>query len=708
MKTGFSFLHSKLGRRFLLFFILCAFVPTVALVVISYRQVVSQIEEQSYLRLKRDVIGYSVSLYDRLLRIANDLDSIGRFIALAEPDAELLRQQYGDIFEELFDGFVLYRSSEPFQPLYGTLNSTILENFLTDERLKSKKPFLLALPGNDGSLFYIGQNIMTEQLRPFTVIAEVKSDYLFGFGPSPLLPPMTELVVYDRNGNNIITSMYGPTENYRDLAKTPVSTDLQVFQYVHNDQVYHGGISNIFLESRFQDVGWTIILSIARQDVMAALDNFKQTFPFIILFFLLVISYLSLLFIRKGLTPLQILQKGTQRIAQKDFATPVEIRSGDEFEDLGRSFNEMAGKLDNHFQAMTLLNEIDRAILSSLNRRTIIATTLQRLKSFFQCDLTIYLKNVEDSVEHITAYRLEGRRMSDPTIEHYQISLENQQRLFTADDHVIFPAEGNNNTDFLDEIQGGRPLTMLCLPLAVKNRKQRALLLGYAGDRTFNDDELYQARKIANQLAIALANSILVEDLATLAKGTIAALARTVDAKSKWTHGHSERVAEISVKIAKAMRLSEDMVETIGRAGLLHDIGKIGIPLSILDKPSSLNEDEYASIKNHPEIGAQILEPIEAYHDIIPILRQHHEKFDGSGYPAGLKDESIDIRARIMAVADVWDALVSERPYREGWVSQRAKDFILEGKGTHFDPKVVDIFMTLLSENQPALLSPAP
>jgi len=147
------------------------------------------------------------------------------------------------------------------------------------------------------------------------------------------------------------------------------------------------------------------------------------------------------------------------------------------------------------------------------------------------------------------------------------------------------------------------------LLLSIKNKRQRALLLGYTDDHSFSDDDLYQARKIANQLAIALANSILVDDLATLAKGTIAALARTVDAKSKWTHGHSERVAEISVKIAKAMHLSEEMVDSIGRAGLLHDI--------------------------------------------IPVIHQHHEKFDGSGYPDGLKNEGIDIRARIMAIADV-------------------------------------------------------
>jgi putative nucleotidyltransferase with HDIG domain len=700
MRTGFSFLQSKLGRRFLLLFILCAFVPTIVLIIISYSQVVSQLEEQSYLRLRREVSGYSMSLYDRLIRMENDLESIGRFIAMADPDPTVLHRQYGDVFEELFNGLVLYRPEGGFQPLNGAVDTDILKEHLTKERVSKKKPFLLNLLGRDGeTVFFIGLNILTDQTRPFSVIAEIKSGYLWGFGPSPLLPPMTELSVYDRDGNSIIASMNGPAGNYNELDKKQVSEDLRVFRFKHNGRIYHGSRSNLFLESRFQDVGWTIILSIARKDVMAALDDFKKTFPFITLLFLLIISYLSLLFIRKGLGPLHILQKGTQRIAKKDFTTPVEINSGDEFQDLGRSFNKMMGELDNQFQALTVLNEIDRAILSSLDRKEIVATTLQRLKNFFTCKVAAYVKKSEESVEHLTVYRLEGRRVDDPIITYYQVSQEEQLQIFTEEGHSYISAEASQ-AGFLREISGARSLRFLCLPLSVKNKTRRSLLLGYDTEHSFSEEQLAQARKIANQLAIALANSILVDELETLAQGTIAALARTVDAKSKWTHGHSERVAEISVKIAEAMRLSDDMVESIGRAGLLHDIGKIATPLKILDKPDRLTDEEYDNIKNHPVIGAQILEPIEAYKDILPIVQQHHEKYDGSGYPWGLEKENIDIRARIMAVADVWDALVSDRPYREGWVSKRAKELIMDGKGRHFDPKVVDVFMTLLTENQ--------
>ena len=196
---------------------------------------------------------------------------------------------------------------------------------------------------------------------------------------------------------------------------------------------------------------------------------------------------------------------------------------------------------------------------------------------------------------------------------------------------------------------------------------------------------------------MALSNARLIEDMEHLTLGTIEALARTVDAKSSWTSGQSERVADMALNIARVMGRTEKEIETLHRGGLLHDIGKIGIPLSILDKPGRLNDEEYAKIKDHPSIGARILEPINAYADVIPMVIQHHERYDGKGYPAGLAGEEIDINARILAVADVHDALVSNRPYRQGWVEDRAIKLLKEESGRQFDPQVVDAFLGILA-----------
>ena len=201
---------------------------------------------------------------------------------------------------------------------------------------------------------------------------------------------------------------------------------------------------------------------------------------------------------------------------------------------------------------------------------------------------------------------------------------------------------------------------------------------------------------MADQVMVALSNSSLVEDLEKLNIGTLEALARAVNAKSAWTAGHSERVTSLSLKIAKVMGYTTKELEVLRRAAFLHDIGKIGVPLSIFDKPGKLNDEEFNKIKDHPLIGLRILEPISAYEDVLPVISQHHAKFNGKGYPYGLSGEDIALGARILAVADVYDAVVSDRPYRDDWVEEKAIKMITEEAGGHFDPKVVKAFLAAI------------
>jgi putative nucleotidyltransferase with HDIG domain len=144
--------------------------------------------------------------------------------------------------------------------------------------------------------------------------------------------------------------------------------------------------------------------------------------------------------------------------------------------------------------------------------------------------------------------------------------------------------------------------------------------------------------------------------------------------------------------------LSLRELDILRRAALLHDIGKIGVPVTILDKPGKLTDDECRNIREHPQIGARILEPITAYSEMIPMVLQHHEHFGGTGYPDGLAGESICLGARILAVADVYDAMVSERPYRTGLGRKCAVDFIREGVGCKFDPEVVKAFLEVMAK----------
>ena len=175
----------------------------------------------------------------------------------------------------------------------------------------------------------------------------------------------------------------------------------------------------------------------------------------------------------------------------------------------------------------------------------------------------------------------------------------------------------------------------------------------------------------------------------------ITALAYALEAKDKYTSGHSQRVAEISVVIAKEMGLPEHSIERIRQAGLIHDIGTIGVREPVLNKPGRLTDEEFQHVKEHCEMGEHILAPIVEDEEILKMVSGHHERYDGTGYPDRLSGEQIPLGARILAVADTYDAMTSERPYREAMSTEKACTEIECGKGTQFDPEIADAFLRI-------------
>ncbi len=173
----------------------------------------------------------------------------------------------------------------------------------------------------------------------------------------------------------------------------------------------------------------------------------------------------------------------------------------------------------------------------------------------------------------------------------------------------------------------------------------------------------------------------------------ITALAYALEAKDVYTSGHSQRVTEVSVTIAKHLGLPKETIEKIRLAGLVHDIGKIGIRESVLNKPGNLTEEEYEHIKLHSETGERILKPIVDDEEILKAVRHHHERYDGTGYPDGLKGEQVPRLARIIAVADTFDAMTSERPYRKALTKEAACAEVERCRGTQFDPQAADAFL---------------
>jgi len=211
----------------------------------------------------------------------------------------------------------------------------------------------------------------------------------------------------------------------------------------------------------------------------------------------------------------------------------------------------------------------------------------------------------------------------------------------------------------------------------------------------FLPDERDMVVGFAQATAVALQKLVLREDHERNLVDTITAFVNAIESKDPYLKGHSARVALYATEIARTMQLDEDTVQVVNRGAMLHDLGKLSIMDTILRKPERLTDDEFTLIKAHPVVGERILKPLRFLAREACAVRHHHERFDGSGYPDGLAGESIPLAARIVTVADVFDAVTSNRPYRTALPVEAAREEIVRGRGTHFDPQVADAFLSI-------------
>jgi len=236
----------------------------------------------------------------------------------------------------------------------------------------------------------------------------------------------------------------------------------------------------------------------------------------------------------------------------------------------------------------------------------------------------------------------------------------------------------------------------VCVPLERDRRPLGVLLAIDKSDTTeFNSVDLKLLNNVGNQCSIFLENAALYNDMQDLFMGVLHALTRSIDAKDAYTRGHSQRVAELSRDLARKIGLSDEQCERVYLSGLLHDVGKIGVPEAVLCKPGRLTAEEFAAIKKHPEIGAQILGNIRQLQDIIPGVLYHHERWDGKGYPHSIAGETVPLMGRIIAVADSFDAMSSTRTYRPALPLQTVLEEIKRCGGAQFDPTLAKLFVTL-------------
>jgi putative nucleotidyltransferase with HDIG domain len=248
--------------------------------------------------------------------------------------------------------------------------------------------------------------------------------------------------------------------------------------------------------------------------------------------------------------------------------------------------------------------------------------------------------------------------------------------------------------------------TLICAPLITKDEIIGTITVVNKNDNTtYSNEELELLTTIAAQASIAIKNAKLYDDQQKTYLNTIHALVSAIEASDSYTRGHSERVTRYSLALARKLGLPQERMKIIERAAILHDIGKIGIDITLLHKQGKLSPEDIFDLQQHPVIGMKILEPIEFLHDVRLCIGQHHERFDGKGYPNSIAADQLLIESRILAIADSFDAMTSNRPYRRALPLTVAIKELADNAGTQFDPHMVPLFVELLEEGEFTFLS---
>jgi len=701
MKFDRKIFHSKIARRIFVLFVSCALIPILCLSIISYIRVTNQLREQSFNLLKQSVTGYAYSVYERLVFLETELKLIASAVNTSlngpgqTPLAVFTKRQ-----ASRFKAAVVFNPAVGYVPVYKMINDPGKPGAKEIQHINAGKTAILIInhPGYLPQIMMVGLVDPKNQNAGY-IMGEINPSYLWGIDQGNVLPPATEVCVLDAS-KNLLFSSYSSKDSFlkKDDLKFKNSVSGQ-FESVHENERYLASYRKIFLSPLFLVDEWTFVLSQSKGYVLTPMSDFKKIFPAIVLLALWVVLILSIYNIRKSLVPLEILKKGTRQITMNKFDSKINLTSGDEFEELAMDFNKMAAELNKQFKALDTKAEIDRAILSTLNARIIVETIIHRIYDWFDCNsvsISLMDPNQKHTAQEYSSIFDQKMVLMENPIEFQTVDLE----AFNSNPEYLIIDADKNQLSYLSAFIGKGIELFLILPIFIKENLKAVITIGRSQYRFYSAEDIFQARQMADQVAVALSNATLIDELELLNWGTIQALARTVDAKSSWTAGHSTRVARMALKIGTVFGISPKKLDDLHRAALLHDVGKVGIPLSILDKPGRLDDKEYERIKKHPTIGARILEPIASYKDIIPIVLQHHERFDGNGYPGGISGNEIDIGARILAVADVYDALISDRPYRKGWPVERVIDLIKKESGHQFDPDVAEVFLAIMRQEK--------
>ncbi|MCL4468111.1 MAG: HD domain-containing protein [Deltaproteobacteria bacterium] len=344
-------------------------------------------------------------------------------------------------------------------------------------------------------------------------------------------------------------------------------------------------------------------------------------------------------------------------------------------------------------EVINTMYEIDRNILSNITSENILKTIKRMAGKLLQCEVEAVML-VDKNKQGIIRIASFGTLPSSVgTFFPFQ-DTSNTEVIKTGRSQYIRNLENIKDIlPFEERLLQDGIMSIMRIPLTMGNEIIGTLNFGARRASAFTREDFLAASKIASQISVVLANAKLTTDLEELSLGTIKSLSNAIDARSRWTAGHSARVAKYAVAIGRQIGLGGKILSQLEVAALLHDIGKIATDTDILDKKEKLTEEERTQIRHHAVKGVEILSPIKQLKDSIAIVKHHHECFDGTGYPDGLKQEEIPFLARILSVADAVDAMSSDRPYRKSMSKEEIIKELKRCSGSQFDPSVVRAFL---------------
>ena len=415
-----------------------------------------------------------------------------------------------------------------------------------------------------------------------------------------------------------------------------------------------------------------------------------------------LMGYLAMRFILKGLIDVTKANKKTlQLMLGPDKIKELVGAENDEIAILARTFSEITSRLEENVRNLETTKKTLHAVLSKVGQGL---SSMQNIDTFLDLIIETVTEALYGKIGVLMLLDSDQKHLQVKSV--YGVDLKGSMVRFKIDEVIFGSVLKTKHPLIIPRINtdehGVRDHAHLfdspsiCAPLVLHDRVLGVVAVsGRRSNDNFKEEEMNLLYNLALQTAVAIENATLNQNAEQTYFETISALALAVDAKDTYSRGHLDRVAQYSILIAKQMGLGQSDVKMLRDAARLHDIGKIGVTDMVLLKPGPLNDEEWEMMKKHPEIGEGIIKPIQSLRNLCDIVRHHHEKLDGSGYPDGLKGDEIKPLVRILTVADIFDALTTDRPYRKGFTHDKAIEELrkMEGK---LDMKMVEALVQSL------------